>query len=127
MSKQRKTGDLKDNNISSKLLGANLSDINIEKFRDLTQYRKEKYDLATQISAPILRTLTNKFSTEVIFALTLPAQALSNIEPLAECPNLMVLNLAKNNIENLAPLKKLKKLRIVDLSENCITNIDHLH
>lgn len=39
MSKQRKS-DIKDNNISSKLLGANLSDINIEKFRDLTQYRK---------------------------------------------------------------------------------------
>lgn len=36
MSKQRKT----DNNINSKLLGANVSDLNIEKFRDLTQFRK---------------------------------------------------------------------------------------
>jgi len=35
MSKQRKS-DVKDNTISSKLLGANLNDINIEKFRDNT-------------------------------------------------------------------------------------------
>lgn len=41
MSKQRPSGQTKDgNNISSKLLGANLSDINIEKFRDLTMYQK---------------------------------------------------------------------------------------
>jgi len=32
--------DVKDTNISSKLLGANLSDINIEKFRDLSLIRK---------------------------------------------------------------------------------------
>jgi hypothetical protein len=61
MSKQRKT-DVKDNNISSKLLGANVSDINIEKFRDLSQLRKEKYDLGGKISVPMLKTLTNKFS-----------------------------------------------------------------
>jgi hypothetical protein len=40
---KRKTGEVKDNNISSKLLGANLSDINIEKFRDVSQLKKEKY------------------------------------------------------------------------------------
>jgi hypothetical protein len=39
MSKPRKT-EVKDNNINSKLLGANLNDLNIEKFRDLSQYRK---------------------------------------------------------------------------------------
>jgi hypothetical protein len=40
MSKQKVPGpSTKDgNNISSKLLGANLSDINIEKFRDISQY-----------------------------------------------------------------------------------------
>lgn len=61
MSKQRKT-DVKDNNISSKLLGANVNDINIEKFRDLSQLRKEKYDLGGKINVPMLKTLTNKFS-----------------------------------------------------------------
>lgn len=40
---RRLTGD--QNNISSKLLGANLADINIEKFRDLTTYKKNKYEL----------------------------------------------------------------------------------
>lgn len=40
---RRITGD--QNNISSKLLGANLADINIEKFRDLTNYKKNKYEL----------------------------------------------------------------------------------
>lgn len=61
MSKQRKT-DVKDNNISSKLLGANVNDINIEKFRDLSQLRKEKYDLGGKINVPMLKTITNKFS-----------------------------------------------------------------
>lgn len=126
MSKQRKS-DIKDNNISSKLLGANLSDINIEKFRDLTQYRKERYDIGGQITLPMLKSITNKFSPEVIFTITFPGQAISNIEALAECQNLMVLNLHKNSIENIAPLKKLKKIRLLDLSENCITNIDSLH
>jgi Leucine-rich repeat (LRR) protein len=127
MSKQRKTGDLKDNNISSKLLGANLSDINIEKFRDLSQYRKERYDIGGQITIPMLRTITNKFSPEVIFTVTLPGQGIASLEALGECENLMVLNMSKNNIENVGALKKLKKLRIVDLSENCITTIDPLH
>lgn len=40
---RRITGD--QNNISAKLLGANLADINIEKFRDLTAYKKQKYSL----------------------------------------------------------------------------------
>lgn len=117
---------MKDNNISSKLLGANLNDINIEKFRDLSQLRKDKYDLSGRISIPLLKTLTNKFSPEVIFTVTLPGQALANIDPLAECPNLMVLNLSKNNIENLAPLRAMGRLRIADLSENCIASVEAL-
>lgn len=116
MSKQRKTGDLKDNNISSKLLGANLSDINIEKFRDLSQYRKERYDLGGQVTIPMLKTITNKFSSDVIFTITLPGQGIANIEAIGQCSNLMVLNMSKNNIENLAPLKKIKTLRIADFS-----------
>ena len=79
MSKQRKTGDVKDNNISSKLLGANLSDINIEKFRDLNQYRKDRYDLGGQITLPMLKTITQKFSPDVIFTIILPNQALSSV------------------------------------------------
>lgn len=79
-----------------------------------------------KINIPMLKTLTNKFSPEVIFTITLPGQALANIEALAECSNLMVLNLSKNSIENLAPLKNLNKLRIIDLSENCIANVDAL-
>ena len=35
MSKKRGS-ELKDNNISSKLLGTNVQDINIEKFREVT-------------------------------------------------------------------------------------------
>lgn len=74
----------------------------------------------------MLKTLTNKFSPEVIFTVTLPGQGLGNIEALAECSNLMVLKLSKNGIENIAPLKNLIRLRIVDLSENCIPNVDPL-
>ncbi len=61
MSKQRKT-EVKDNNISSKLLGANVSDINIEKFRDGALSKKEKYDLGGKMNISILKTLSNKFS-----------------------------------------------------------------
>jgi len=75
---------------------------------------------------PILKTLSNKFSADVIFTITLPGQAIANIEPLAECVNLMVLNLSKNNIENIGALKNLNKLRIVDLSENSVPNVDAL-
>jgi hypothetical protein len=50
------------NNISSKLLGANLSDINIEKFRDISQYQKDKYHLGGKLTIPILKTISNKFS-----------------------------------------------------------------
>lgn len=126
MSKQRKTGDIKDNNISSKLLGANLSDINIEKFRDLSQYRKEKYDLGGKLTLPILKTISLKFSPDVIFSVILPGQAISNIEALSECVNMMVVNLSKNSIENLGPLKNLNKIRILNMSENCITNVEAL-
>jgi hypothetical protein len=63
MSKPRPSGQTKDgNNISSKLLGANLSDINIEKFRDLTAYKKDPYNLGGKITIPILKTITNKFA-----------------------------------------------------------------
>ena len=79
MSKQRKS-DVKDNNISSKLLGANLSDINIEKFRDLSQYRKDRYDLGGQITVPILKTISSKFSPDVIFTIILPSQGLATVE-----------------------------------------------
>jgi Leucine-rich repeat (LRR) protein len=75
----------------------------------------------------MLKTISNKFSPEVIFTVILPGQALGNIDALTECVNLTVLTLNKNSIENLAPLKKLKKLRIVDLSENCLNNVDPLH
>lgn len=62
----------------------------------------------------------------MIFTVTLPGQGIASIEALAECTNLMVLNLSKNNIDSLAPLKNHARLRIVDLSENCIPNVDAL-
>ncbi len=80
MSKQRPSGQTKDgNSISSKLLGANLSDINIEKFRDLTTYEKGAYHLNGKITIPILKTITNKFSPEVIFTINLPNQAIGSL------------------------------------------------
>jgi len=45
---------------------------------------------------------------------------------LADCTNLMVLNLSENSIENIGSLKILNKLRIVDLSLNSIVNVDAL-
>lgn len=119
---RRLTGD--QNNISSKLLGANLADINIEKFRDLTNYKKNKYELEGKITIPILKTITNKFSPAVMFTIVLPGQAISRIDSLSECENVMILNLSNNMIEDISVISKLKQLKIVDLSENSITNID---
>ena len=52
----------KANNIEQKLLGTNVSDINIEKFRDLTSYNKNKYEIVGRLTIPLLKTITNKFS-----------------------------------------------------------------
>ena len=60
MSKKRGS-ELKDNNISSKLLGTNVQDINIEKFREGAA-TKQKYELAGKLTLPLLKTLTNKFA-----------------------------------------------------------------
>lgn len=98
------------------MLGANLNDINIEKFRDGGQNKREKYDIAGKLTMTILKNISNKFSPDVIFTVTLPAHAISNLEALSECLNLMVIDFSHNNIENINPLKNMKKLRIVNLS-----------
>lgn len=84
MSKQQRTSAAtKDgNNISSKLLGAKVSDIKIEKFRDLTQYNKDKYEICGKFTLPMLKTITNKFSPQVMFTIVLPNQSISSIDPL---------------------------------------------
>ena len=74
----------------------------------------------------MLKTLTNKFSPDVIFTVTLPGQAISSIDALSDCANLMVLNLSKNNIESLLPLRNLTKLRILNMSGNCVSNVNAL-
>jgi|JI10StandDraft_1071094.scaffolds.fasta_scaffold1193841_2 Leucine-rich repeat (LRR) protein len=122
MATRRLTGD--QNNISSKLLGANLADINIEKFRDLTNYKKNKYELEGKITIPILKTITNKFSPAVMFTIVLTNQAITKIDALAECENVVILNLSGNTIQDLTPLCKLTQLKIVDLSDNSISSVD---
>ena len=105
---------IKDNSISSKLLGVNLNDINIVR----RPFAAEMLEIRPQWKDkhPTLTTLTNEFSPEVIFTATLPGQGLGNINALADCGKLMVLNLSKNGIENITPLKGLVRLCIIDLS-----------
>lgn len=86
------------NNIKSKLLGASVADINIEKFRDITHYNKSKYGIGGRFTIPLLKTITNKFSPEIMFTIVLPHHGISSIEPLSECINLMILNLSHNSI-----------------------------
>jgi Leucine-rich repeat (LRR) protein len=107
-------------------LGAKVSDIKIEKFRDLTQYHKDKYELAGKFSIPILKTITNKFSPQVIFTIVLPNQAISSIDVLSECNNLIILNLSHNSIENISCLQSCPQLRIANLADNSINNLDGL-
>lgn len=119
---KRLTGD--QNNISSKLLGANLADINIEKFRDLANYKKNKYQLEGKVTIPILKTITNKFSPTVMFTIVLPNQGISRIDALSECENIVILNLSSNTIQDITPLQNLRSLKILDLSDNSISNIN---
>ncbi len=70
---------MKDNAISSKLLGTNLQDINVEKFRDPTALSKIKYELGGKLTVPILKTITNKFSTDIIFTVTLLDHGISSL------------------------------------------------
>jgi hypothetical protein len=79
---KRRSGDVKDNNISSKLLGANLQDINVEKFRDLSAVNRTKYELGGKLTLPMLKTITNKFSSDIIFTITLPDQGLGSLDAL---------------------------------------------
>ena len=80
--------------------------------------------MAGKFTIPLLKTITNKFSPAVMFAVVLPSQAISNIECISECINLIILNLSRNSIENIAPLRKCKKLKVVNLADNSINNPD---
>lgn len=62
----------------------------------------------------------------MIFTVVLNNQAITRIDALAECENVVVLNLRSNTIEDITPLKKLKQLKLVDLGDNSIKNIDAL-
>lgn len=78
------------------------------------------------MTVPILKAITNKFSPAVIFTVVLNNQAITRIDALVECENVVVLNLRSNTIEDITPLKKLKQLKLVDLGDNSIKNIDAL-
>lgn len=59
-----------------------------------------------------------------MFTIVLPNQAISRIDALAECQNVVILNLSGNTIQDLTPLSNLKQLKIVDVSDNSIANVD---
>jgi IS30 family transposase len=99
---------LKDENINSKLLGADINSINIEKYRDITNNKKQKINLNGKLNANILKTISNKFSPEIIFSLNIMGQGLTSIDALSECKNLIVLNISQNKISSLQPISKLK-------------------
>lgn len=123
MSKKR-ASELKDNNISSKLLGTNVQDINIEKFREPAA--KQKFELAGKLTLPLLKVITNKFAPEIIFTVTLPEQNLASLDVLEECENLMVLNVAGNSISSIEPLKRMKELKFLNVANNSVSSLEPL-
>lgn len=61
----------KKDNISSRLLGTNVNEISIEKFRDPNP-PKVNYKLPNgRLNDKLLKTISNKFSLDVIFNLNL--------------------------------------------------------
>ena len=75
-----------------------MAEINIEKFRELKN-NKADFNLNGKFDEITLKTISGKFSCELIFNLDLSNQLLTDISPLKECTNLMLLNLTKNNIK----------------------------
>lgn len=61
-----------------------------------------------------------------MFTIVLPNQAISSIDALSECDNLMILNLSHNSIESVAPLKNCKQLKIINFADNSIPNLNSL-
>ena len=82
----------------------------------MTGYVRSPYHLNGKLTIQILKTITNKFSPEVIFTINLPNQQIGSLECLIECSNLMVINLSKNSIDDLSPLKAITTLKIVNFS-----------
>jgi Leucine-rich repeat (LRR) protein len=62
----------------------------------------------------MLKTISGKFSLELIFSLDLSGQGLNDIDALEGCENLMLLNISKNNIKDLYPLYKLQQVAFLN-------------
>ncbi|KAL4460039.1 hypothetical protein ABPG74_003565 [Tetrahymena malaccensis] len=112
-------------NIQGKLLGTNVKEINVEKFRD-AKYTPIPYKLNGKLTDQILKTISNKFSTELIFHLDLSNQQLSNIDALQECKNLVLVNLSKNQIKDLFPLQHCVSITFLNVSGNQIQYLEYL-
>ena len=114
----------KTNPIVSKLLGANPREINIEKFREI----KKKLSLPPnlKLSKQLLKSITNKFSLQIIFSLTLTNQNLTSITLLEECKNLIYLDISNNNITDIKPLQTLTEIKFLNVSNNSIYSVEEL-
>lgn len=112
MSKRGNLKEDKPNAIQQKLLGANISDIDLEKFRASLKANSHStmQSLNGKLSKDILKQVSGKFSLEIIFSLDLSRQSLTQIKDLAGCTNLAFLDISNNRVGDLGPLAGLKEL-----------------
>lgn len=84
MSKRSNLKEEKPNAIQQKLLGANISDIDLEKFRMSLKgnHSSQMQNLNGKLSKDILKQVSGKFSLEIIFSLDLSKQNLIIIKDL---------------------------------------------
>ncbi|CAD8074179.1 unnamed protein product [Paramecium primaurelia] len=117
-----KSSTTNNQQIQSKLLGTNVNEINIEKFRDLKQ--NQNFNLQGKLNSQIVKTISNKFGLDIVFVLDLSNQKIGNIDCLTECIHLVQLNLQNNSISDISPLKVMKDLAFLNISNNQITQLD---
>ncbi|KAM3130099.1 hypothetical protein pb186bvf_017805 [Paramecium bursaria] len=117
-----KSSTTNNQQIQSKLLGANVNEINIEKFRDLKS--NNPYQLNGKLTIQNLKVVSNKFSLDSIFVLDLSGQKLTSVDNLSDCYNLVLLNLSNNQISDTSGLRNLMELKFLNLSTNQIAQID---
>eukprot|EP00877_Chromochloris_zofingiensis_P005874 jgi/Chrzof1/153/Cz01g05100.t1 len=88
-----------------------------------TSSLKEK---PTEINNQLVKRVSLKFDTEIVFSLALSYAGLDSTVGIQCCPNLTSLNISHNQLTELQGLSTLTQLRRLDISHNTISSLDGL-
>lgn len=81
-------------------------------------------DREVQLTYELVKSISDKFSLEIVFILDLTGIGLKEISSLDLCINLLHLNLSHNRLTRIRGIQTLSDLVLIDLSFNQITKIE---